>query len=271
MGRRIKLDDFPTIRVFNLEGKEIHSGSSKMSVLILNPGETSAKITCDFQIHLVVLEGEVSLKSDDRSMNLKQGCLASMLPDRSYLIQNESAEKSEILLIQDDPLWVLKKRRSVRKYSNIPVPKILVEKILNLSRLAPSGGNVQPWRIFAISDQSMKDELAKAAYDQNFLKEAPWVIVVCAVPEESAKEYGERGKNLYSLQDTAALTTYIMLAAKAYGLDTCWVGAFKDEEVIKILNLQKGMKPVSMIPIGYGEEEPDIPPRKPLDTVLNFL
>ena len=269
--RKMNPKDFPTICSFDLGGNEIYAGSSRMSVLVLNPGDVSSKITCDFQAHLVVLEGKISLVSDDRSMNLKQGCLASMLPGKDYRIRNESSEKSRVLLIQDDPLWVLRKRRSVRKYSKLPVPKSLVEKILNLSRLAPSGGNIQPWRIFAVSDQSLKGALAESAYGQSFLRDAPWVIVVCAVPRESEREYGSRGRNLYSIQDTAALTTYIMLIAKAYGLDTCWVGAFNDEKVSKVLNLPNDVKPVSMIPMGYGEKEPDAPPRKPLDSILKFL
>lgn len=168
-------------------------------------------------------------------------------------------------------LEAIRTRRSIRKYdSSKDVSKETIEKILELALNAPSAGNRQPWRLHVVRNPSMKKLLCEAAFGQTYIEEAPWVICVVAVPEESAARYGDRGRNLYCIQDTAALITYIMLIAREFGLDTCWIGAFDEDRVNGILKLPVGQRCVAMLPIGYAAEPRRDRPRKSLKEILTF-
>jgi len=122
---------------------------------------------------------------------------------------------------------------------------------LEAARWAPSAGNLQPWKFHIVLNPDIRKELAMAAHGQEFLLQAPAVIAVCALPEQSAKTYGERGRSLYCLQDTAAAVQNILLQAAMLGLASCWVGAFKETAVARALHLKEGEKPVALIPVGY--------------------
>ncbi|MCS7174396.1 nitroreductase family protein [Pseudothermotoga sp.] len=168
-------------------------------------------------------------------------------------------------------LDAIRTRRSIRKYEvGKDVSKETIQKILELALNAPSAGNRQPWRLHVVKNQLTKKALCEAAFGQKFLEEAPWVICVVAVPEESAARYGDRGRNLYCIQDTAALVTYIMLIAREFNLDTCWVGAFDENRANEILDLPAGQRCVAMIPIGYAAEPRKDRPRRSLGEIVVF-
>ena len=170
--------------------------------------------------------------------------------------------------MKEDLLKIIQSRRSVRKYSQSQIPESDLHEILKTGFSAPSAGNRQPWRVVIVKDQSRMDRIASAAYGQTFVARASVVLVVCAVPNESAERYEERGATLYALQDTAALTQTILLASHALGYATCWIGAFDEDEVAKILKVPDGMRPVSIIPIGHAEgEPPKARSRKPITDV----
>lgn len=152
-------------------------------------------------------------------------------------------------------LEVIKKRRSVRRFKNTPVTRETVARLLEAARWAPTAGNVQPWYFYVVYNPELKVGLAAAALGQGFLAEAPVCIVICADPESAARIYGERGRSLYCLQDTAAAAENIILAATAEGLGTCWVGAFDEERVRAVLGIPRHLRPVIMIPVGYPQQE----------------
>ncbi|MHA1262971.1 MAG: nitroreductase family protein, partial [Candidatus Freyarchaeota archaeon] len=111
-----------------------------------------------------------------------------------------------------------------------------VKKLLEAAIMAPSAGNMQPWDFIVVRDEGQKKALARAALGQMFVASAPVVIVVCANKPRTARRYGSRGSELYCLQDTAAATQNILLAATAMGLAGCWVGAFNEEEASRVLD-----------------------------------
>lgn len=113
----------------------------------------------------------------------------------------------------------------------------------------------------------LKAQLVQAAHDQDFLAAAPVCIVVCADTARSASRYRERGAELYCLQDTATAAQNLLLTATAYGLGSCWVGAFDEERVKEILGLDGSLRPVALIPVGYPSEEAEETPRRALEEV----
>lgn len=147
---------------------------------------------------------------------------------------------------------VLKKRHCVRQFDSWrEVPDELIKDLVEAGHRGPSAGNIHPEEFIIVRDQETKEKLAEAALSQMFIAEAPIVIVVVADVEKTASRYGERGRNLYAIQDAAAATENIFLAATDLGLSMCWVGAFDEKEVQKILKLQPEQRPLAILPIGY--------------------
>lgn len=169
-----------------------------------------------------------------------------------------------------DVFEAIKGRRSIRAFLETDVPYEMVEKLIEAARWAPSAGNIQPWEFIIVRNPETKRRLVEAALGQSFIEEAPVVIVVCADEERSARGYGIRGRTLYCIQDTAAAIQNIHLAAHALGLGTCWVGAFREEEARKILEIPDGVRPVAIIPVGYPAESPSPRSRRPLKQIIHY-
>jgi nitroreductase len=164
---------------------------------------------------------------------------------------------------------IVEDRRSMRKYAETPVEEEKLHKILETANKAPSAGNLQAYEIFLVRKLEQRHALVKASWDQEFLAEAPVVLVFCINPARSAVKYGERGTNLYSLQDTTIACTYSQLAAKALGLDSVWVGAFDEHAVSEILHLPQNLRPVVLLPVGYAGKEPHPRPRRELRDLIH--
>jgi len=169
-----------------------------------------------------------------------------------------------------DVFEAIMRRRSVRAYTSEKVSEEEVEKLIEAARLAPSAGNIQPWEFVIVTNAEIKRRLAEAALHQTFIEEAPVVIVVCANVAQSSWGYGSRGANLYCLQDTAAATENILLAAIALELATCWVGAFHEDEVAKVINTPRNVRPVAIIPVGRAAEKPRAPPKKSMREIVHY-
>lgn len=169
-----------------------------------------------------------------------------------------------------DVFEAIKNRRSIRAFTDQPISEKQIHRLIDAARWAPSAGNIQPWEFIVVKNAETKRKLAEAALKQTFIKEAPVVIVVCANEVRSGQGYGARGVNLYCLQDTAAATQNLLLAAHALGLAACWVGAFQEEEAKRILNTPKGIRPVAIVPVGHAAEKPRAPPKRSIREIVHY-
>ena len=158
-------------------------------------------------------------------------------------------------------------RRSVRRFKSTPIDDEDLRKILEAGISAPSAGNCQPWEFVIVKDEEIKQALADAANGEGSLTQAPVVIVVCANLQRTAARYGDRGRNLYCIQDTAAAIQNIHLAAYALGYGTCWIGAFEETSVAKVIEAPCDNRPLAMIPIGRPSEKPEPTSRLPLSKI----
>jgi nitroreductase len=165
---------------------------------------------------------------------------------------------------------VIKNRRSIRSYKQQEIPQNAINQLIDAARLAPSAGNAQSWAFVVAHKQETKKLLSDAAYGQRSLQEASDVIVVCADEKRAYESYGPRGKALYCIQDTAAAVENILLTACSLGLGTCWIGAFKEEEIRKVINCPPEMRPVALIPVGYPNESPPARGRRPASEVVHY-
>lgn len=171
-----------------------------------------------------------------------------------------------------DLLAAIEKRRSVRDFDpGRPVDEKAVEAILSAGIKAPSAGNGQDWHFVVVRDQKLKHRLAFESGHQKFIEQVPVVIVVCADLERAAMGYGTRGRDTYSLQDTAAAVENMLLVIVSMGLGACWVGAFDEAAASRILDLPKNLRPVAMLPVGVPAEVRARPtPRRPVGEVATY-
>ncbi len=149
---------------------------------------------------------------------------------------------------------VFKKRHAVRNFLAKEIKEKDLEEILEAANSAPSAGNLKAREILVVKDEKTKQNLAHAARGQNFVAQAPVVLVFCALPSRSAAKYGQRGRKLYSLQDATIAASFAWLQAVILRLSACWVGAFEEKEVQKILRLNEDCRPVTILPLGYAAE-----------------
>ena len=169
-----------------------------------------------------------------------------------------------------DVLEAIKERRSIRAYAAKEVSEEDVERLIEAARWAPSAGNIQPWAFVIVKDVETKRKLSSAALNQTLIQEAPVIIVVCADLIRSSSGYGSRGVHLYSIQDTAAATENILLAAQELGLATCWVGAFREDEVAKAVKAPRNLRPVAMVAVGYPAERPVAPQKRSFNEIVHY-
>ncbi|OQX53982.1 MAG: nitroreductase [Candidatus Aminicenantes bacterium 4484_214] len=165
-------------------------------------------------------------------------------------------------------LEAIRKRRSIRKYKGDPLPEDTFHRILEAGRLAPSGKNFQPWKFIVVRDERIKRQLAEASARQYFIAEAPIIIVACGFPEQS---YARLGRYMSSWAvDVAIALQQMMLQATAEGVGTCWIGAFEEQEVKKILQVPEEVRVLGLTPLGYPAEDPPARPRKPLEQIISY-
>lgn len=168
---------------------------------------------------------------------------------------------------------VVENRHSIRRFHrDQEIPEEDLNKILETAIKAPSAGNRQSWDFIIVRDQEIKMQLVKAAFRQSFIAQAPVVVVVCANVERCATAYGERGRELFCLQDTAAATQMMLLAITALGYGAVWVGAFNESAVAEAMKIPKesGVRPIAIIPIGVPVKIPPATPRIPLNELIHY-
>ena len=171
-----------------------------------------------------------------------------------------------------DIFEAISSRRSIRRYSDLPVEDEQVQAVFEAVRHSPSWANMQCWRFVAVRDVEAKQKLAEYSYMKSFMEargykanpakkalvEAPVVIVACAEPSQSGEV---RGQDYYLLDMGIACQT-LMLAAKGLGLGTVFVGIYEEDKVRELLGIPGNVRIVGLIPMGYPLEEKEKGPSR---------
>lgn len=169
-----------------------------------------------------------------------------------------------------DLFEAIQRRRSVRAYEPRAVEADKLRRILTCALAAPSAGNLQAYAVVVVTDPDTRRALARAALDQEFIAQAPVVLVFFQDPARSAARYGRRGAELYSLQDATIACSYAQLAATALGLASCWVGAFDEQAVRRLAKAPRDLRPAALLTVGYPAEAPGPIGRRPLREVVRW-
>ncbi len=160
----------------------------------------------------------------------------------------------------------IRNRHSVRSYQEKPIEEDKLRRILDAGRLAPSANNMQEWRFVVVRDAKTRQKLMKAAKGQTFVGQAPVVIAACATEVEYVMTCGH---HCYPI-DLAIAVDHITLAAVDEGLGTCWIGAFYEDEVKKLLGVPDELRVPILLALGYPADTPGPKSRKSFEEVVAF-
>lgn len=164
---------------------------------------------------------------------------------------------------------VVRKRAMIREYEDKPVEEEKLQRILEAAYHAPSAGHTQPQEFVVVKSREQKERLAAAALGQSQITTAPVVIAVVSDTERSASQYGNRGRNFYSVVDGAFSSMLILLSAVNEGLGACFVAAMNDDQVARVLALPEHVRPIGLISIGYPAERPYKTARLPREKITH--
>ena len=172
---------------------------------------------------------------------------------------------------------LIQQRRSVRRYSDRPVPKENILQCLEAARLAPSACNSQPWKFIVIDEPALRKRVAErifsGLYSMNqFAREAPVLVAVVSEKSKILSAIGGQVRNTsYRLVDLGIACEHFILQATELGLGTCWIGWFDEKALKKELKLSGNKKIDIVISLGYPAEEKIVPKnRKSLGEISSF-
>ena len=170
--------------------------------------------------------------------------------------------------------------RSIRKYKSEPIPEDILTMILEAGTRASTTGNMQVYSIVVTKEQEIKNELLGCHFNQQMVAEAPVVMTFCADFNRFNKwcemRKAEPGYDNFLSFMTAAIDALLVsqnvaLAAEAHDLGICYLGTttYLAEKIIGVLDLPKGVVPVTTLVVGYPDENPGLTDRLPLEAVVH--
>ena len=172
---------------------------------------------------------------------------------------------------------LVKQRTSCRKYDPRPVPRELLEMMLEAARLAPSACNKQPWRFAVVEDEVRRMRLV----NESFLAGIPmkWAVHAGAIVALGMEKSAVTHKIAplfsgvdYPLLDLGIAGEHLVLQAEALGLGTCWIGWIKPKKVREIVGWPRSIEPVSLITVGWpADAERKVRPRLPATEIVKWM
>jgi len=172
---------------------------------------------------------------------------------------------------------LVKKRVSIRKYLNRPIPRQDLLDCIEAARLAPSACNAQPWRFIIIDDKEtikrITLEVCRGVYSfNNFITESAALVISISDKEGFLRKAAGAIKGTdYYLIDIGIACEHIALQAQELGIGSCWIGWFDERRLKKILKIPKRSKIDVILALGYYEPQLINPkPRKSLDEIVSF-
>lgn len=176
-------------------------------------------------------------------------------------------------------LELLKSHRSIRKFTEQPLPNGLLEKLIAAAQGASSSNHVQAYSIIRISDPCNRAQLKSLSGEQAYIEQAAEFLVFCADMKRNTEAAARTGieptmgmteQLLVATIDTALVAQNLAVAAESEGLGIVYIGGVRNnpEAISELLKLPKHVYPVFGMCIGYADQDPEVKPRLPLATVL---
>jgi nitroreductase len=153
---------------------------------------------------------------------------------------------------------LIKVRQSVRQYQQRPVPKDLLDKLIEAVRLSPSASNAQPWKMILVDDPELRSQVAQATFSRTvtfnrFATEAPLIAVFVTEKAGFITQVGAMlKKRQFSLIDIGIAAAHFCLQAAELGLGTCILGWFDEKRIKKLLHIPGGRRIGLLVTLGYA-------------------
>jgi nitroreductase len=164
---------------------------------------------------------------------------------------------------------VINQRHSTRKFKETKKPDYgkIMEAIDTASKI-PLAGNLPCLKYILVSDKKLINELTEAC-QQDFVSQVSYVIVVCTDRKFLEKNYYERAE-MYARHEAGAAIENFLLKITDLGLDSCWIGAFSDETVKRILKIPDNIQVEAILPVGYSAEKTEKRTRPTLESTMYY-
>lgn len=214
-----------------------------------------------------------------KNYNININCIVEFIPN---LFDNwpssSSSAKTGIQFYQFNfkhPDFIAGESLFLRRYSpssfiDQAVNDDILNEAIEAARRAPSAGNLQAYSLILIKNKELLQLVCDAALHQEIITNAAGVFAFVMEKEQSAAKYRNRGRNMYSLQDATIACSHLQLALETFGIQSRWIGAYKDEEMRAALNL--GDKDVAgLLVFGYGKESRHRSKRRNIDSYFTVI
>ncbi len=163
---------------------------------------------------------------------------------------------------------VIKKRRSVRSFSEKIPPLEVVEKIIDTARLAPTWANMQGVEYIIVREPDKVNYIWQAIGQGNKFRSAP-IFIVGIISERGSGQNAKSGLQ-YFMVDFGICFDHLILAATAEGLVTCWIGYFDEKKIKEILEIPNKFRVIGITPLGYAKKDYEPTPRKNLEKIMYY-
>jgi nitroreductase len=163
---------------------------------------------------------------------------------------------------------VIRKRASIKNYSDKKISYDKILEAIEAATLAPSPGNLSLLRFIIIEDEKTIEKIAMAC-QQPFITKASMLIVICSLPKQAALMYDARADR-YLKHCAGASIENFLLKITDLGLASCWVGAFSELTIRAALKIPEGTEIEAVLPVGYPAKT-DKTQQKPKPELVNLL
>jgi len=174
----------------------------------------------------------------------------------------------------------IQEHRSIRKYKSTPIPQAVLNEILLAGTRASTTGNMQIYSIVVSKDEELRKQLWECHFKQNMVLQAPVTLTFCAdinrFNQWCKLNNAEPGYDNFlwfinASIDALLVSQNVALEAEANGLGICYLGTttYMADKIIDILELPKGVVPITTLVVGYPDEQPGLTDRLPLEAVVH--
>lgn len=176
---------------------------------------------------------------------------------------------------------MLFKHRSIRKFRPTPIPQEVLRECLEAATRASTCGNMQLYSLVVTRDEALRRRLSPCHFDQPMVTQAPCLVTVCADVHRFTMWCEQRGADpaydnfewfVNAATDALLAAQNLCVQAEIHGLGICYLGTtlYTAAEIARILQLPKGVIPLTTIVMGYPDETPGLTDRLPLDAVVHY-
>lgn len=160
----------------------------------------------------------------------------------------------------------IERRASVRNFTDEPISKEQLDRVLEAGRLAPSAKNRQAWRFVVMEKPELRERVQEAAFGQEYVGQAPVIIALCTTNVEYKMPNGQLSYPV----DLGIAGSFMMLQAVHEGLGTCPVTTFREQDVKTLLTVPYSMRIVMLLLLGHPAERPERARRMAMSRIVSY-